>query len=207
MQKLVCFIAVVAMTAANGFAQGASKGDTGEVTGGVNTVSVHLDPARTAVSFSAGSVKHVRGTFQLKTGVFALDSKSGVAQGEILIDAASEKSNDAKLDRKIQGETLESGKYPGIFFHAEKVEGHLPTADGEQHLKLSGSFNIHGADHPLTVDVDAVAQGAELTLKSTFTVPYVQWGMRDASTLLMRDRDIRVTIESHATSERLQPKS
>ena len=172
-----------------------------------HTASVHLDPARTTVAFSAGTLKRVHGTFQLKGGVFALDRKTGVAQGEILVDAASEKSNDARLDTKIQGEVLESTKYPGIFFHLEKVMGSLPAKDGEQQLKLEGSFNIHGADHDLTVDVDAVRTGSEVLLKSTFTVPYVKWGMKDASTFFMRDRSIRITVESHGTVEGLQPKS
>ncbi len=172
-----------------------------------STVSVHLDPARTTVAFSAGTIRRVRGTFQLKTGLFALDSKSGIAQGEILVDAASEKSNDPKLDHKLQAETLESTKYPGIFFHLEKVSGSLPAKDGSARLKLDGSFNIHGADHPLSVTVDAVTRGGEVDLKSTFTVPYVQWGMKDASSLFLRDRDIRIMVESHGTVEGLHPKS
>ncbi len=196
-------LAVIACTTIAGFAQDAG-------TGRAATSSVHLDPARTTVAFSAGTLRRVHGTFQLKTGVFALDPKTGVAQGEILVDAASEKSNDAKLDRKIQGETLETGKYPGIFFHLEKVSGRLPSTDGAagmQHLKLSGSFNIHGADHPLAVDADVTSTGSDLLLRSTFTVPYVAWGMKDASTLFMRDHNIRITVESHGTLETLAPKT
>ncbi len=167
------------------------------------TVSIHLDPARTTVQFTAGSLHRVHGTFQLKGGVFAIDGGSGVAQGEILVNAESEKSNDPKLDSKIQNTTLESAKYPGIFFHPEKVIGTLPETDGEHHFKLQGSFNIHGSDHSLTVDVSAVTHGENVVLTSTFTVPYVQWGMQDASTFFMRDRNIRIRIESHGTAERL----
>ncbi len=192
---------MLAATLAVGTALG--QGTTGAGPG--STVSIHLDPARTSIGFSAGTLRHVRGTFQLKGGLFALDTNTGVAQGEILVDAASEKSTDAKLDRKLQGEVLQSGRYPEIFFHPEKVTGKLPAKDGEAHLRLTGSFNIHGADHPLTVDVDALTKGAEVLLRSTFTVPYVQWGMKDASTLLMRDRDVRITVESHGTVE--APKS
>ena len=170
------------------------------------TASVHLDPARTTITFTAGTLRRIHGTFQLKGGVFALDSKSGVAQGEVLVDASSEKSSDAKLDKKLQGETLESTKYPGIFFHLEKVTGSLPAKDGEQHLKLQGSFNIHGADHDLTVDVDAVRSGPEILFTSTFTVPYVKWGMKDASTFFMRDRNVRITVESHGTVEGMHAK-
>ncbi len=167
----------------------------------VGTASIHLDAARTTVQFSAGTLRRVHGTFQLKGGMFALDPKTGIAQGEILVDAASEKSNDSKMDKRIQGQTLETGKYPGIFFHPEKVSGTLPAKDGETHLKLDGSFNIHGADHALSVDVDTIRAGDELTFKTVFTVPYVEWGMKDASTMFMRDRKVRITVESHGSVE------
>ncbi len=170
-----------------------------------STVSIHLDPLHTTIAFSAGSIKRIHGTFQLKGGLFALDSKTGVAQGEILVDAESEKSNDPKFDKKIGSETLESAKYPGIFFHPEKVTGSLPTKNGEAHLKLEGIFTIHGQDHPLTVDVNAVRTGSEVVLNTQFAVPYVKWGMKDASTLLMRDRDIHITIEGHGTVEGSHP--
>ncbi len=179
----------------------AAKKDAGQLPSG--TVSIHLDPGRTSVQFFAGSLHRVHGTFQLKGGVFAIDPGSGVAQGEILVDAESEKSNDAKLDARIRNRTLESQKYPGIFFHPEKVSGALPDTDGEHHFKLQGSFNIHGGDHPLTVDVLAVTHGEDVVLTSTFDVPYVQWGMQDAGSFFMRDRNIHIRVESHGKAERL----
>ncbi len=178
----------------------AKKGSSQLPTG---TISIHLDPARTSVQFAAGSFHRVHGTFQLKGGMFAIDPGSGLAQGEILVDAESEKSNDAKLDARIRNKTLESQKYPGIFFHPEKVSGALPETDGEHHLKLQGSFNIHGGDHPLTVDVLAVTLGEDVVLTSTFDVPYVQWGMQDAGTFFMRNRNVRIRVESHGKAERL----
>lgn len=168
-----------------------------------STVSIHLDPARTTVQFSAGSIRRIHGTFQLKGGVFAIDNDSGVAQGEILVDAESEKSNDAKLDGKIQKETLESAKYPGIVFHPEKVSGTLPDTDGEHPLKVQGTMTIHGADHPFTIDAVAVTHGDSVVMTSTFDIPYVQWGMKDASSFFMRDRNIRIRVESHGKAERL----
>ncbi len=140
------------------------------------TQSIQLDPARTTIRFSAGSIERVRGTFQLKGSMLAVNSQTGIAQGEILVDPLSEKSNNAKLDAKIKNETLEANTYPGIFFHPEKVSGVLPAADGASTMTLEGSFNIHGADHPLTVAVHAVRSGQDYTFSTSFTVPYVQWG-------------------------------
>ena len=194
-RTLGAFVTAAGLIAAGGvqaMAQGASN---------IKTVSIRLDPARTEISFTAGLFRRVHGTFALKSGVFALDTASGIAQGEILADAASEKSNNKGMDQRIQNDTLQVQTYPGIFFHAEKVSGSLPTANGESHLKLEGSLNIHGGDHPLTVDVDAVRQGSDVLLKTDFTVPYVSWGMKAAGTMWMHDRDVRVTVVSHGTLE------
>ncbi len=161
------------------------------------TQTVQLDAARTTIRFTAGSLRRVHGAFQLKSSMFALNSQTGIAQGEILVDPLSETSGNAKLDAKIKNETLEADKYPAIFFHPEKVEGVLPTKDGETRLKLAGSFNIHGADHPLTIEVRAVRSGEDYTFSTGFLVPYVQWGMKDAGTLLFHAKQVEITIESH----------
>lgn len=167
----------------------------------VHTASIHLDPARTQITFTAGSLRHVHGSLQLKEGVFAVDTASGVAQGEILADAMSEKSSNKGMDRKIQTGTLDANTYPGIFFHPEKVSGQLPPRDGSSQLKLAGVLTIHGQDHPLSVEVNATRKGPDLLFKTAFTIPYVQWGMKDASSFLMHARDVRVTMVSHGTLE------
>ncbi len=190
-------LALLLLTPAVALAQGSPS----------RTDSVRLDPARTTIRFTAGGLRRVHGSFELKGGLFAIDSTSGIAQGEILVDASTERSDNAKLDAKIKGETLEAGKYPGIFFHPEKVAGALPAHDGAATLKLEGTFNIHGADHPLTVEVRAVRAGGDYTFSTSFAAPYVQWGMRDASTFLTRDKTIHIMIESHGTVEDLKPKS
>lgn len=209
-RRLSCALATFAFSASLGttpLAIAQAVGPVADKSSSGKTVSVHLDPAQTKVTFTAGTIQHVHGSFQLKGGVFAFDSTSGVAQGEILVDAESEKSNDAKLDKKIRTETLNVATYPGISFHPETVIGKLPAQDGTYHFQLKGTLTIHGTDHPLTVDVDATETNEQVAFKSTFSVPYVQWGMKDASTFFMRDRDIRVTIDSHGIAERTKPAS
>jgi polyisoprenoid-binding protein YceI len=181
--------------------QARSSESAAAATQAAESVSIHLDPARTTVSFSAGSFRHVHGTFRLKGGIFALDGQTGVADGEILVDAETEKSNDAGIDRRIQQKTLETAEYPGIVFHPEKVTGSLPAESGTTHLKVAGSFTIHGKDHPLTLDILATRKGPQVLFNTTFYVPYVKWGMKDAGTFFMRDRNIKIVVESHGTIE------
>jgi polyisoprenoid-binding protein YceI len=195
------FLAVLAFLPAGALAQATTHSSPAAEAQAAESVSIHLDPAQTKVDFTAGTFRHVHGTFQLKGGIFALDGQTGVADGEILVDAESEKSNDASIDRHIQQKTLETSEYPGIVFHPEKVTGSLPAENGTAHLKVAGSFTIHGKDHPLTLDVLATRTGSQVVFDTTFYVPYVKWGMKDASTFFMRDRNIKIVVESHGTIE------
>ncbi len=192
---VLCGILTVTLAGAAGHAQTHTQAASAQ------SVSIHLDPAQTTVAFSAGTLRHVHGTFQLKGGIFVIDSRTGVADGEILVDAETEKSNDKGIDRRIREKTLETAEYPGIVFHPETVTGALPQENGTAHLKVAGSFTIHGKDHPLTLDVLATRKGPQVLLHTTFFVPYVKWGMKDASTFFMRDRNIKVVVESHGTIE------
>jgi polyisoprenoid-binding protein YceI len=165
------------------------------------TLTLHFNPATTEIHYSAGGALHrIHGTFALKFGQLALDQATGVAQGQILVDAASGHSNDSKLDQKMQTQVLESQKYPEIFFHPEKSVS-TPAGQGEQHLTLIGSFNIHGADHPLKVETLLTMQGDQAAATTDFDVPYVEWGMKDASTMLMRAKSIHISMVAHATVE------
>ncbi len=166
-------------------------------------ITLHFEPASTEIRYLAGgALHHVQGSFALKGGQLAFDPATGVAQGQILVDAASGHSNDKKFDAKMQ-EVLESQKYPEIFFHPEKAVGTIKH-DNEQHVTLIGSFNIHGSDHPLKVETFITVHGDEATAKTEFDVPYVDWGMKDASTLLMRDKHVHITMVAHATVEGLK---
>ena len=166
-----------------------------------SAITLHFDPATTEIHYTAGgALHHVNGTFALKGGMLAFDSATGVAQGQILVDAASGHSNDKKLDARMQNEILESQKYPEIFFHPEKSVGTVKEND-EQHMTLIGSFNIHGGDHPLKVEAFIIVHGDEATAKTEFDVPYVDWGMKDASTMMMHDKRVHITMVAHAKVE------
>ena len=146
-------------------------------------VSMHFDPAATVIHFTVKSLLHdARGSFKLKGGVLAVDPTSGLAQGEVLIDATTGTTGNQGTDARLQKEVLESGRYPSIFFHAEHLEGHLPESDGAADVTAVGTFNIHGVDHAEQIRMHVVRSGSAFTATGQFTIPYVAWGMKDPST-------------------------
>src|SRR6201996_1813689 len=143
-------------------------------------VEIHFDPASTHIHFKVGSLlRDVRGTFQFKGGALAVDPDSTLAQGELLVDATTGRTGNAARDKQIQEEVLESKRYPYIFFHAEHLRGQVPKTDGSSDVTSEGMLNIHGADHPLQMKVHLVRVGNTLSATTHFSVPYVEWGMKN----------------------------
>ncbi len=164
-------------------------------------ILLHFDPAGTQIKFRVGSMlRDVRGTFQLKTGELAVDPDSTLAQGQLLVDATTGRTGNSAMDKQMQDDILESGRYPSIFFHAEHLRGQLPKTDGESNVIVEGMMNIHGADHPMTLHVHVVRQGDSFTATTGFTVAYVQWGMKEArGTFLHLSKQAHVDVSAKGT--------
>ena len=178
-------------------AQSATQADTAPA----KNLSLHFDPAGTQIRFTVKSLLHdVRGTFKLKGGALAIDPKSGLAQGEILMDATTGTTHNKSVDERLQKEVLESHRYPSIFFHAEHIEGELPRSDGAADVTAVGTMNIHGADHPQQIRLHVVRSGSNFTATGHFTVPYVAWGMKDPSNGLRHySKDAAVEVNAKGT--------
>jgi polyisoprenoid-binding protein YceI len=165
-------------------------------------VVVHFDPATTEIHWTLSGAPHTtHGTFKLKGGLVSFDPATGVADGELLVDLASGESGNNDRDATMQNEVLQSNKYPEAFFHPAKVVGSIKPG-ATQTIALEGSFNIHGADHPLELQVDVKLDGARATATTHFIIPYVAWGMKDPGKFLLRvGKEVDVDVVAHATVE------
>jgi polyisoprenoid-binding protein YceI len=161
---------------------------------------VTLDPAQTKVDFALDTTLHkVHGTFQLKSGQIHFDTVTGKTRGAVIVDARSADSENKSRDKKMHQEILESPKYPEIIFTPARVRGAFDPQKSSQ-LDVAGTFRIHGQDHDLTMTI-AVQPGAgsRMQCDTQFAIPYVKWGMKDASTFLLHANDT-VELEIHATA-------
>jgi polyisoprenoid-binding protein YceI len=160
---------------------------------------LEFDPAQTKVEFTLADVLHtVQGTFQLKRGGIRIDASSGAVSGEIVVDAASGSSGSKARDSRMHANILESARYPEIVFRPDKLEGAIPQ-QGSSTVRLHGTFRIHGADHEITLPVEVEAGNGEYKATLHFVVPYVQWGMKNPSTLILRVSDkVNITVRTVA---------
>jgi polyisoprenoid-binding protein YceI len=159
--------------------------------------SLVVDPGQTRVEFTLGSLLHtVHGDFQLKRGTLSFDPLSGKAHGELVVDATSGDSGSPARDKRMHASILESAKFPEITFRPDRVEGKV-APEGKSQVQLHGIFALHGVDHEILFPVTVDAVPGQYNVTGTFEVPYVKWGMKNPSTLMLRVSDkVDITIQT-----------
>jgi polyisoprenoid-binding protein YceI len=150
---------------------------------------LELDPAQTQIEFTLAEVFHpVHGTFKLKSGTVRFDPATGKAGGLVVIDLTSGKSDNPGLDRKMHKAVLESRKYPEATFTPVRVFGRL-EAQGESPVQLNGILKLHGNEHDLMLATTMRRDGNQLTASTHLVIPYVEWGLKNPSTLFLHVSD------------------
>src|SRR5580700_9796962 len=196
--RLAWVFVLLALVTARGWAQSPQlvvQANPGEVT-------LSLDPAQSKLNWTLGSTLHtVHGTFLLKRGILKFDPASGNASGEFVADATSGESGNDGRDKKMHGEILESGRYGEVIFHPNRIEGKV-LAQGACSVQLHGTFLLHGAEHELTVPVEAELSGHRWKGSAKFSVPYIQWGLKSPNTFLLKaDPVVEIALELSGTLE------
>jgi hypothetical protein len=169
-------------------------------------LKILLDPAQTEIHWKlSGGLHDTHGTFKLKSGEFFFNPATGVAEGEILVDATTGESGNEARDKRMQNEVLESNRYPAIFFHPSQIKGEFTAREGMQELVGVGTFNIHGADHPLELPLKVQVAAGAVTATTKFTVPYVAWGMKDPSKFMLRvGKQVEVEVTAKGTLKKVE---
>jgi polyisoprenoid-binding protein YceI len=167
--------------------------------------SFDLDPSKTEIHFTLHDVLHtVHGTFALKRGTIQWEPGTGSASGEIVVDVSSGKSGSDSRDRRMHKEILESQRYPEAVFTPDHLEGQV-APQGESQVDVHGTFQIHGTKHELVLHFQVQAGGDQnqYLASTTFSIPYVTWGMKNPSNFLLKvddkvEMEIRAVTVSHS---------
>jgi len=159
-----------------------------------------LDPAATKILFTLGATLHtVEGSVRLSRGEVRFDSAGGAASGEIVVDARSAETGNSSRDANMHRTVLESERFPSIVLHAGELEL-LSHSESDAQVRLRGMLELHGQSLPFELPASLSAHGDRLEIAASFRVPYVEWGMRDASNFLLRvDRFVNVKVSAEGT--------
>jgi polyisoprenoid-binding protein YceI len=159
---------------------------------------VDLAPATTKIGFTLGATLHtVHGSFKLKSGAIRFDPSTGSASGAIVIDALSGESGNSGRDNRMHREILESSAFSEIIFTPKHVKGAL-AAEGASKLEVAGQLRLLGRDHDLTLTLNVQSHSGQLQLTTQAEIPYVQWGLKNPSTFILKVSD-KVALDVRAS--------
>jgi len=161
-----------------------------------NEIVLEIDPSQSTLHWTLESTVHaVHGSFAFKRGNLQLDTSTGKASGEIIVDAASGNSGNDGRDKKMHKDVLESGKYSEIIFRPDHVEGKI-APQGVFTVQVHGVFLLHGREHELTVPVQAAFEGDHWTGTAKFKVPFIDWGLKNPSNFFLRvNHSVEIELE------------
>jgi len=159
-----------------------------------------LDPAQTKVNFTVDSTLHtVHGDFHLKRGSIQFDNATGAASGELVVDSASGESGSDGRDKRMHKDILESPKYSDIVFTPQHVKGTVAN-EGKSTVEVEGILTMHGKSKPVTMPLEVQLQNGTGSADGSFSVKYLEWGMKNPSTFILRVNDT-VQIHVHAVGQ------
>jgi len=171
--------------------------------GQAKELALRVNPAQSQVHWTLGSTLHtVHGTFAVKGGAMRIDTGSGRAGGEIVIDAASGESGNDGRDKKMHREIIESAKFKEIAFRPDRVEGKV-AAPGSVTVQIHGMFWLRGSEHEITVPVQAELATDHWKGTAKFNVPYIAWGLKSPSNFFLKaEKTVDVDLELAGPVER-----
>ena len=157
-------------------------------------------PDQSKVDFLlGGNTHHVQGVFHVQSGSIEFDPGSGKISGLVIVDAGSGNSGEASRDKKMNTDVLDTAHFAQVTFTPSSYQGTIAPS-GDSTIQVAGIFTLHGTPHDLTVPMQIHVEGANLTAKGHFTVPYVKWGLKDPSIFILKvakEVDIDLTLTGH----------
>ena len=173
---------------------------TGALAADASEWQVDLDPERTRLPFQLKATMHtVHGEAHLASGWLRVDPLTAAASGEIVVEAATADTGNASRDKKMHRKVLESDDHPTIVLRPTRVEGPLDRG-GAVDVVLVGKFELLGTPHEVSIPISLQLDGAEFSGSASFTIPYVEWGLEDPSTFVLRvAKEVLVTVETEGT--------
>ena len=158
----------------------------------------YLDPDRTTITVTAKKlgVFTVPATLTMSAGSIEIGSEHQVARVEVVADAGSYTSRNAKRNDHIRGaDFLDADNHPDLVFTADQVK---PAADGYQ---AAGSVTVKGEAFPLDVDIrDVEFDPHNGSFVATATIDRNAIGVGKLPSLVI-GRNIELTVAATAAAD------
>jgi len=136
----------------------------------------------------------VNGTFHIESGSISFDRANAQISGLITVVAGSGKTGNDSRDKKMKKDILKTDQFATVSFAPKAYRGMI-AASGDSTIQVSGIFTLLGVGHDITVPMQIHIVGSTATAKAQFTVPYVQWGLKNPSFLFWKaENDVAIDL-------------
>jgi polyisoprenoid-binding protein YceI len=161
-----------------------------------------VDPERSDVHFTLGDVLHtVHGTFRVQQSEIEFNPADGRASGTVVVDALSGQSGNSARDGKMEKDVLKTESYKNVSFAPTRFTGEF-HGSGDSTLQVHGVFTLLGVAHEIDVPMQVQVNGKQVHAVGTFAVPYVKWGLKDPSTMMLRvNKEVQIELSLMGTLE------
>jgi polyisoprenoid-binding protein YceI len=162
--------------------------------------AVNADTSQVAFSLG-GNGHHVQGSFHVQSGSIDFDPAAHKISGSVVVAARSGNSGEPSRDKTMNTDVLDTERFAVVTFAPGSYQGTIAPS-GDSTIQVSGVFTLHGMPHDLTLPMQIHIDGANLTAKGNFTVPYVKWGLKDPSVFILKvakEVDIELTLNGRLT--------
>jgi polyisoprenoid-binding protein YceI len=169
-------------------------------------LDIVLDPGLTSINFRLQATLHsVHGSAAAVSGSMRLNTGDGSMSGAVTVDAATAETGNNKRDKKMHTKVLLSSDHPRIELSARRLEGDLAPI-GPSDVTLHGVMEILGRRHEIGIPFHIEIEGGRFTASAEFEVPYVEWGLEDPSTFVLRvAKVVQVMVLAEGSIETSQP--
>jgi polyisoprenoid-binding protein YceI len=136
----------------------------------------------------------VNGTFHIQSGSIEFDRSSPKMSGSVAVLAASGKTGNGSRDKKMYKDILKVDQYATVSFAPKTYTGTLAPS-GDSTIQVSGVFTLLGNPHDLTIPMQIHIDGSKAMARAQFTIPYVQWGLKNPSFLFWKaENDVAIDL-------------
>ena len=161
---------------------------------------IHIEPDQNSITFSLKATLHtVHGTAAIEASTLQFDPVTGVIFGDIAVSTASTATGNTKRDKKMHTKVLRSSDYPRLTLRPHHIDGEV-SSSGSSRVVLRAEIELQGKDHAIEIPLEIEIVAGRFTATGEFVVPYVEWGLKDPSTFVLRvAKEVPVDVEIEGT--------
>lgn len=154
-----------------------------------------VNPAASEIRMTLNTTHEVvNGTFRVQSGSIELDRNTAKMSGSVVVAAGSGKTGNDTRDKKMNKDILKVEQFTTVSFTPSSYTGTI-TPSGDSSLQVSGVFTLLGSPHNLTIPMQLHMDGSRAIAKAHFTIPYVQWGLKNPSFMFWKaENDVAMDL-------------